>query len=102
MSITSLEIFKAHQRLSGDDDATAQLYLDAAEDAIAERIGVLLGEGGGEQSVTPSITAAVLLWAGHLYEHREVVVTGTIATVLPMSVEALIAPYRRWLAEPGE
>lgn len=46
-------------------------------------------------TVPEPIKTAILLLAGHWYENREAVVTGTIATALPMSVDALIAPYRR-------
>ncbi|RRH71999.1 head-tail connector protein [Falsigemmobacter faecalis] len=96
MSLTPLLLFKEHQRLSGDDDELAQHYLDAAEEAISQRIGVALGDGEGQQALTSALKSAALLWAGHLYEHREAVVTGTIATSLPLTVDALIAPYRRW------
>ncbi|MFP5432845.1 MAG: head-tail connector protein [Alphaproteobacteria bacterium] len=39
--------------------------------------------------------AAILLLVGHWYANREAVVTGTIATQLPMAVDALLAPLRR-------
>lgn len=100
MSITALTLFRDHARLTGDDDTLAQHYLDAAEDAVAGRIGATLGTGEGQQPLTPALTSAVLLWAGHLYESREAVVTGTIATTLPFAVDALLAPYRRWSPEP--
>lgn len=99
MSITPLALFKEHQRLSGDDDELAQHYLDAAEDAIGQRIGRVLGSGEEQQPLTPALKSAVLLWAGHLYEHREAVVTGKTPATLPFAVDALIAPYRRWGAE---
>ena len=104
MSITDLGVFKKHLRLSANSaehDSIAQIYLDAAERAAADRIGVELGNGDGEQPVNAAITAAILLIGGHLFENREAVVTGTIATALPMAVESLLAPYRRWLPEPG-
>jgi len=41
------------------------------------------------------IKAAILLLVGHWYANREAVVTGTIATQLPMAVDALLAPLRR-------
>lgn len=104
MSATDLGIFKKHLRLSPNStehDALAQIYLDAAERAAADRIGIELGSGEGEQPVNAAITAAILLIGGHLFENREAVVTGTIATALPLAVESLLAPYRRWLPEPG-
>lgn len=42
----------------------------------------------------PELTAAVKLLLGHFYANREAVVTGTIATELPLSVNALIDTYR--------
>lgn len=44
--------------------------------------------------LNPSISAACLLIAGHLFEHREDVLVGSIATRLPMGSEALLYPYR--------
>lgn len=104
MSVTDPAVFKQHLRLSPNStehNNLIQIYLDAAERAVSDRIGVELGDGEGEQPVTAAITAAVLLMGGHLFENREAVVTGTIATALPLAVESLLAPYRRWLPEPG-
>ncbi len=50
----------------------------------------------GEVTVPHAIRQAMLLLVGHWYEHRETVVTGTIATNLPQAVDALLAPYRVW------
>lgn len=43
----------------------------------------------------PALVAAVTLLAGHLYRNREAVVTGTIATNLPLGVASLCEPYRQ-------
>lgn len=43
------------------------------------------------------LDAAVLMMVGHLYHNRETVVTGTIATEMPMGVAALCFPYRHTL-----
>jgi uncharacterized phiE125 gp8 family phage protein len=48
----------------------------------------------GYAAVPPPILHAIRILVGHWYEHREPVVTGTIVAQLPLSVEALIAPYR--------
>jgi hypothetical protein len=37
---------------------------------------------------------ALRILVAHYYEHRELVVTGTTVNELPMTVKALIAPYR--------
>lgn len=47
----------------------------------------------GYATVPEDIVAAILLLVGHLDQNREQVVTGTIATDLPMGVEALLSPY---------
>ena len=44
--------------------------------------------------VNKAIEAACLLKLGHLYANREEVVTGTIATELPLTSKSLLAPYR--------
>jgi len=52
---------------------------------------------GGPELVPQPIMQALRLLVGHFYEHREVVVTGTIVAPLPFAVDALLAPYRRHL-----
>lgn len=42
-----------------------------------------------------AVRQAIRLLVGHWHENRETVVTGTIATELPLSVAALIGPIRR-------
>lgn len=44
--------------------------------------------------VPPQLVSAQLLLIGHWFANRETVVTGTIATSLPLGVEALCAPFR--------
>jgi uncharacterized phiE125 gp8 family phage protein len=44
--------------------------------------------------VSDSLVAATMLMIGHLYENRQAVVTGTIATKVPDAVEALIARHQ--------
>lgn len=52
----------------------------------------------GYAAGTPApIIAAIKLLVGHLYEHRESVVTGTIVAELP-TVRALLGPYRYLVA----
>lgn len=52
--------------------------------------GAIAAEG-----VPKAICQAILLMVGHWYVNREDVVTGTIATKLPLAVDALLAPWRR-------
>lgn len=101
-----LGVVKQHLRVEGDhEDALVGVYLAAAVDAAERYLGRKLYVDqvpvdqvpeDEEQGlvITPSITAAILLITGHLYENREEVVTGTIATRLPMTSESLLWPYR--------
>ena len=47
-------------------------------------------------AVPAAIKSAMLLLIGHLYEHREAVIIGTITAQLPLSVEYLLTPYVVW------
>lgn len=44
-------------------------------------------------SVPESLKAALKLLVGHLYEFREPYIAGTIIATVPLSYEALVAPY---------
>jgi len=48
-----------------------------------------------EASVPKAIVQAILLIVGHWYENRTEVVTGTIATQIPMAAKALLGSKRR-------
>lgn len=63
-----------------------QVTLDAAVTADSA--------GDRPMVVNDAIRAAILLLIGHLFANREAVVTGTIATQVPMGVHALLWPYR--------
>jgi uncharacterized phiE125 gp8 family phage protein len=45
---------------------------------------------GGPGSVPEAAKAALKLYVGHLYENREVAITGTIITQVPMAFRSLI------------
>lgn len=65
---------------------------------LAETQAILIEftAGYGVASAVPAaLKAAILLMVGHWYANREAVVTGTIATPMPMAVDTLVAPYRR-------
>lgn len=59
---------------------------DGGEDILVVRY--TLGYAAG--MIPKEIEQAILLIAGHWYEHRESVVTGTIATEIPQSAKALL------------
>lgn len=56
-------------------------------------MSVTITASTGYDPLPDDIRSAMLLIIGHLYENREAVVIGTIATALPFSVETLLAPY---------
>lgn len=62
-------------------------------DSVTIRFVAGYGESGSD--VPGPIRAAMLLLIGHLYNNRELSVTGTIITEIPYGVEALLSPYYR-------
>jgi uncharacterized phiE125 gp8 family phage protein len=60
-----------------------------------DAVSVTYVAGTDAAEVPAALKAAILLMVSHWNENREAVVTGTIATELPMSAAALIAPFRR-------
>jgi uncharacterized phiE125 gp8 family phage protein len=76
-------------RFSDSFSFSSDLYETAA-------IAVTFVAGYGEaEDVPQALRQAILLLVGHWYANREAVNVGNITTALPMSVEALVAPYRR-------
>jgi uncharacterized phiE125 gp8 family phage protein len=54
----------------------------------------IFGYGSAGSNVPDAILHAIKLIVGHLYENREPVNLGNITTNLPMTVQALLAPYK--------
>jgi uncharacterized phiE125 gp8 family phage protein len=52
---------------------------------------------GGPEMVPQSILQAMRVLVGHFYENREAVNVGNIVNEVPMAVDALLAPYRRFI-----
>lgn len=57
---------------------------------------------GAASAVPDALKAAIKLLVGHWFTNREGVVTGTIATEIPMAVDALLAPYRVLRFDPWD
>lgn len=74
----------AVQRVEAEADARF-IFAEELESAARAARGLV---------VNKAIEAACLLKLGHLYANREEVVTGTIATELPLTSKSLLAPYR--------
>jgi len=108
MAFVELAVAKTHLRDPEDDDTYLILLLSAAEDQAAQFLdrnvyadeaalaAALTAETAGERPIVAndSIRAATLLILGHLYANREDVITGTIATEIPLSSRSLLMPYR--------
>jgi uncharacterized phiE125 gp8 family phage protein len=97
---TSSAIAAANYDLQHDGLGSFVRFIDtyAFPSGLAETraVRVTFTAGYGAADAVPSaLKAAILLLIGHWYGNREAVVTGTIATELPMAVAALIEPYRR-------
>nr|WP_218179685.1 head-tail connector protein [Pseudomonas gingeri] len=98
-----MPIVKAHLRVDHDDeDALIQGYTDAALSAfetwtnrtLIDPDEVLPDPVGNALLMTKSIKQGAFLLIGHWYSNRETVVTGTIATDLPLATNALWKPHR--------
>lgn len=72
--------------------ADAGVWPSVAVVPNAVRITMVCGYGAAD-AVPAAIKAAILLHVAHLYRNREAV--GDTQAVLPLSYDALIAPYRR-------
>lgn len=66
--------------------------------AAAPIVATYLAGHDDPEDVPEDLLIAALLLAGNWDANREAVVTGTIATALPMGVEELVMPYRTLLA----
>lgn len=102
MAKIDLPAAKLHLRVDGDDEDTlitawiAAAYL-GVEGRIFRKVydtpDTIPEEDTTGIHVNEAINAAVLLIVGHLYAHREDVITGVSTTALPMGSEFLITPY---------
>jgi uncharacterized phiE125 gp8 family phage protein len=72
--------------------ATSWPSVTAAPEAVSIRFRAGYGDVGSD--VPEPIRQAMLLLIGHWYEHREAVIVGTNAMLMPMAVNSLLAPYR--------
>lgn len=92
---------KLHLKVDGDEeDPLINGYFEAARSHVAMHCDRELVEGapaGPEQmGFTPDVEQAVLLLVGHWYANREAVVTGTISTAVPLAVDRLLWPRKRF------
>lgn len=106
-SINYVDLAGATQTLTGyevdSDSIPARIRVleppDVKEGLSGLTINVTVGYASGDSPATADlipaqIKQAILLMVGQLYEHRENVVVGTIATELPKTFEYLLHPHR--------
>jgi len=101
MALVTLEAIKQQCRIEPeftDEDSYLDTLTQAAISLVENTINkTLIADDAtpvdGQQPVTPSIRMAVMLLVGHWYTNREAVVTGTIATTVPLAFASLLAPY---------
>lgn len=106
-SINYVDLAGATQTLTGyevdSDSIPARIRVleppDVKEGLSGLTINVTVGYASGESPATADlipaqIKQAILLMVGQMYEHRENVVVGTIATELPKTFEYLLHPHR--------
>ncbi|MDZ7863379.1 head-tail connector protein [Acidovorax sp.] len=106
-TLVDLPTAKLHLRVDDSaEDALITLYLEAAQASVVEflnrNVYATQDELDAAAEVPPTepvlvnaaIKAAILLLVGHLFANREDVVTGTIASNLPMGSRVLLQPYR--------
>ena len=71
-----------------ENDINKQLIPADQEPAVSSEVSIT------QQQLTPTLRMAALMLISHWYTNREAVVTGTIATTLPLAYASLINPYR--------
>lgn len=93
--LVPLATIKLHLRVDDDaEDGLIELY---AESALAWALWYCDNPSlQAIDSFPASFKAALLLLIGHSYANREAVVTGTIASELPMAVQSLLWSSRNF------
>ena len=66
---------------------------DALTETAAIRVQYVCGWDAADK-IPPALVHAVRIMCGHLYENREVAITGTTITQVPEGINALISPFR--------
>lgn len=92
---------KSHLKVDGDEeDGIITGYFEAAKSHVAMHCDRELVEGPPvlpeQMGFTPDVEQAVLLLVGHWYANREAVVIGTISSAVPMAVDTLLWPRKRF------
>ncbi|MCM5691432.1 head-tail connector protein [Sinorhizobium meliloti] len=92
MELITIQQFKEHARIDGtDEDAAAQVKVDAANAYVTSFLGTLPVD-----YVAPDeLVQATLMIASTFWEHRENTFAGSIAEI-PLDAAEIIANHREW------
>lgn len=92
MELITLAQFKAHARIDGtDEDAAAQVKVDAASGYVVSFLGTLPVDW-----VPPDeLVQATLLIASHWWEHRETTFAGNLLDI-PLDASEILLNHRTW------
>lgn len=92
MELITLAQFKAHARIDGtDEDAAAQVKVDAANSYVTSFLGTLPVD-----YVAPDeLVQATLLIASHWWEHRETTFAGNLLDI-PIDASEILLNHRTW------
>lgn len=97
---TSIALVEADWRWSDSDPEWLRPAFRTAWPSAADERGSVkvTFEAGYEAGlVPPALLGAVRMMLVHLYENREAVVTGSVATEMPLGVKEQLRPFRRLL-----
>jgi hypothetical protein len=93
MSLITVEQFKEHARIDGDDEDDAILVkVDAANKYV---LGFLEDPLPEDWTAPDDLIQATLMIAAHWWEHRETAFVGQIFDI-PLNAQDVIANYREW------
>lgn len=91
--IVTLAALKAHLRV---DDSFEDAGLTAMLEAARRHVEAWVGPLDDFEVVPADIVEAMKQLAAHMYENREVTVTGTIISEIKVGFYDLIGPHRKW------
>jgi len=79
------------------DLAYDEIWPTTRDQPGAVTVRIVCGYGSNPADVPASITAALKIMIGDLYENRQSVVIGQSVAEIPRAADALLAPYRVWV-----
>lgn len=95
---TTLNQAKKHLQIDvdfTDDDSYITYLIQVAEDAVAQNLDIPLKDLLDDGLLPASITQAILLLVGNLYNNREPISYGTV-TKIPYTLEYLVGLYKKY------